>query len=331
MKELISVIVPIYNVEGYLDRCISSIIGQTYWNLEIILINDGSIDNSGELCEKWKLYDKRISVIHKFNGGLSSARNAGLNIAKGRYYIFVDSDDYIHTKMLERLYETLIQDNSEMTISNFYFDYGKSIEMNMSEIPNIGTVFSSLEILYRLRGSKGSYFTVAWNKLYKAELFKDIRFPEGKIHEDVFVAHRIFQKCTRVSCIDEPLYYYVQREGSIMDKGFRIASLDIVEAYLDRSLLWYEYSDCDIANEYLLSARSIMIQGYKELDTKDILFLTKMKTCIKVFRKMYLKIGMKNINKKVVIQNLIFCIHPRLYMEIFEKVNIKRKKEAVNE
>jgi glycosyltransferase involved in cell wall biosynthesis len=233
----ISVIVPIYNVEEYLKRCINSICGQSYVNLEIILVNDGSTDTCPGICDEYRKKDSRVRVINKQNGGLSDARNIGLEYATGDYISFVDSDDYIAKNMLEILVNTCITENCEIAVCGVvrkYSDREISTSSDLVEVLDNKTAFEYL--------IKGKYFhDYAWNKLYKSELFRDIRYPVGKIYEDVFTTYKVFARANKVGYIDQPLYYYVQRDGSILRRGFNLNQFHQLEAlaeireYLNRN------------------------------------------------------------------------------------------------
>jgi len=182
MSDLISIIIPVYNVEKYLERCVKSVINQTYKNLEIILVDDGAKDNSGKMCDELSKLDSRIKVIHKENGGLSDARNFGLKIATGDYIGFVDSDDYIADDMYETLYHTIKNNNADISIVSFYEMYKEKV---------IGVRDSgNLEILSKQEAMKELLIdtkiqSYAWNKLFKKELFNDLKFPTGKNFEDI--------------------------------------------------------------------------------------------------------------------------------------------------
>ncbi len=214
MNDLISIVVPIYNVADYLDRCIKSIVDQTYRNLEIILVNDGSKDNSGEICEKWRKRDKRIIVIHKKNGGLSSARNAGIEIASGKYIAFIDSDDYVSKDMYYELYQRLIENESDIIICGreYIWDNGKTYFRYHYDgrIEN----YNSKQAIKEMNSFK-KFDMAAWDKLYKIELFENIRFPEGKLSEDYYIMYKLFLKSNRITYYAYPLYYYYQRQNSI--------------------------------------------------------------------------------------------------------------------
>lgn len=211
---MISVIVPVYNVEKYLEKCIKSIAGQTYSNLEILLIDDGSTDNSGALCDEYAKNDSRIRVIHKENGGLSDARNTGIVHSTGDYLVFVDSDDYVHSEFIEKLYNAMKKSDSDMSICNFsrVFDHDK---INDNEVC-VDEVITSRQAIQKLFEKGSVYFIVAWNKLYKRKLFENVKFPVGRINEDEFVAHRLLGQCKKIACIQDSFYYYLQRSGSIM-------------------------------------------------------------------------------------------------------------------
>lgn len=229
---LISVIVPIYNVEEYLNRCVESIVNQTYQNLEIILVDDGSPDKCPQMCDEWACKDSRIKVIHKENGGLSDARNAGMKIATGEYIAFVDSDDLVSYTFSEDLLNAILTTKSDLSacdVENFIDD----TDVNFSE-GAVGEVasYTSEQALSQLIKGQG-FRAVAWNKLYHSSLLKGESFEFGKFHEDEFFTYRILDKCKRLAYINVPLYKYRQREGSIMSvRSDR--HLDMLEAGLQR-------------------------------------------------------------------------------------------------
>ena len=192
MEDLISVIVPIYKVEKYLEKCILNIVNQTYSNLEIILVDDGSPDNSGKICDEYARKDSRIKVVHKLNGGLSDARNAGIEIATGKYIAFVDSDDYIEEKMISKLYDLLKANDADVSACNickFYED--KEIELDENEEIVKSYPPEQAILLTILDDSFGNY---AWNKLYRSELFSDVRFPFKRRYEDIATIYKILDK-----------------------------------------------------------------------------------------------------------------------------------------
>lgn len=231
-KDLISVIVPVYKVEKYLDRCVESIANQTYENLEIILVDDGSPDNCPVMCDKWAEKDCRIKVIHKNNGGLSDARNAGMEIATGGYVAFVDSDDWIEKKYVEFLYNAIVQTNADMSACQM-----RSVQENEEAFTVEGQqlqieTFSTEEALDSLINGR-VFRAVAWNKLYKRENLLGEKFELGKLHEDEFFTYRIIDKCSLLAWVDTPLYNYYQRSGSIMST-YSVRHLDTLEAMFGR-------------------------------------------------------------------------------------------------
>lgn len=232
-QPLISVIVPVYKVEAYLDKCISSIVNQTYTNLEIILVDDGSPDNCPAICDVWEKKDSRIKVIHKENGGLSDARNAGIAIASGEHIGFVDSDDYIAPEMYQLLYERMIADGSDIAACGVEMVWEDGTPGRM--LTRCGN--------YRLNHQDAMLAIIqetylkqpVWYKLYKTNLIRDIIFPVGKYHEDVFWSYQAVARARQVSVIDTPCYFYTQRSGSIMGDGYSLKRLDALEAKALRS------------------------------------------------------------------------------------------------
>ena len=212
---MISVVVPIYNVSQYLSQCIDSILTQSYQDLEIILVNDGSTDECPLLCDEYKGKDSRVRVVHKKNRGLSDARNAGLRIAKGEWIYFVDSDDWLDSNAIQKLYQFAVENKCDVVQGGLYYAYHD-------------------HLLYRKAGKKEQKRTVlerndamreliindrvknfAWGKLYKADLIRDLPFPVGKYYEDSFWQHFVIDRVGQYGIIDEPLYFYRQRSDSI--------------------------------------------------------------------------------------------------------------------
>lgn len=219
MKEIkISFIVPIYNVEEYLERCLDSICNQTYQNIEIILVNDGSTDKSEEICKKYLLKDKRIKYIKKNNGGVSSARNVGIENTTGEYICFVDSDDYINEKFAEIFLNVLLCKNSDIVICDYEKVFRlENIQKNILNLENVYNV-DSINVISDLLEipRKGIITNHMWNKIFKKELFDNIRFPQGKNFEDIGVFYLLVNKAKNISVIPNKLYYYYERKNSIM-------------------------------------------------------------------------------------------------------------------
>ena len=230
--DLISVIVPVYKVQEYLNQCVSSIVNQTYQNLEIILVDDGSPDHCPAMCDEWAEKDPRILVIHKENGGLSDARNAGLDVASGEYIAFVDSDDWIAPDMYERLYQRLTEDHSDMAACGVEMVWEAGTGSRMLTRP--GSRVLEREEAMRAIIEESWLKQPVWYKLYKTALVRDIPFPIGKCHEDVFWSYQAVGAANRVSVFDSPCYFYRQRSNSIMGVGYSLKRLDALEARAKR-------------------------------------------------------------------------------------------------
>lgn len=215
MQSLISVIIPIYKVEPYLEHCIDSVLKQTYTDLEIILVNDGSPDNCPQICDEYAQKDARIKVIHKENGGLSDARNAGLDICTGDYIFFLDSDDWISKDCIQILEETAKANDYDIIVGNFRKVYQKSDIRDNIHHPQHREL-KPAQAIENLIGKNGLTFTTAWGKLYKRYIWKDIRFPKGKLYEDAYVSHLLYARSRTIAFVDAPLYFYLQRSDSIL-------------------------------------------------------------------------------------------------------------------
>lgn len=231
MNDLISVIVPIYKVEDYLCRCVDSIINQTYKNLEIILVDDGSPDNCPAICEEYAKKDNRIKVIHKKNGGLSDARNAGMKIANGEYVSFIDSDDWIDRKTYELAIKKMEETNSQIGA----FDYIKTSDENENASYNNTVSILNSEQAIGATVNNVSVGTVVWNKIYKKSILEGLSFRVGKYNEDEFFTFYALDKAERIVFIHSKLYFYFQRPDSIMGK-YSLKRLDMLDGVYERML-----------------------------------------------------------------------------------------------
>lgn len=215
-NELISVILPIYNVELYLKECIESVISQSYKNLEIILVDDGSTDQSPYICDEYVKIDSRIKVIHKENGGLSDARNVGIQASSGSYIALVDSDDLIAQSFIEELYEGCIKSNA-MIAACAYSKFSNEDEIVCSNNQDNAQVISGRELIKQIYlGQAGEFGFVAWNKLYRRDLFDSIQYPFGRIYEDTFTTYKLFLNSNQIALLNKSLYFYRIRPESIM-------------------------------------------------------------------------------------------------------------------
>lgn len=233
MKPLITIIVPVYKVEKYIDKCIDSLINQTYTNVEIILVNDGSPDNCPSICEKWEKKDSRIVLLNKENGGLSDARNAGLKIAKGDYFIFVDSDDYVSKDYVAYLFDILESTQADIAVGKMEkFMEGSSPKAEHIDREYVLT-FNATEAIQEFLYEK-HFSTNASCKIYKKELFDGVEFPVGKKYEDLYTLYRVVSKCDVVAYGNRPIYYYLVRSDSIIgtlnplkNKDFLLAAKEV--------------------------------------------------------------------------------------------------------
>ena len=227
-QELISVVVPVYNVEKYLKKCVDSILNQTYKNLEIFLVDDGSLDNSGSICDEYAKKDKRIIVVHKANGGLSDARNVAIDQATGKYITFIDSDDYVALDMIEFLYRNIKENNAEISTCMYQnFWENQELQLDKLEQPSIN-VFDNQQALELMLYQKNCT-TSAWGKLYLTKLFEGIRYPFGKICEDLDTTYLLFAKAKKIVISNCKKYYYLQRQNSIINSKFNEKRMDALD------------------------------------------------------------------------------------------------------
>lgn len=318
-RPLLSIIVPVYNVEKYIERCIKSILNQSFTNFELILVDDGSLDNCGIICDNYKKKDSRIRVIHKKNGGLSDARNAGIKIANGKYIAFVDSDDFINKYMYEILYKNAKKLDGDISICNFkIICENDGIDENILISSEDIQVYDRNEALNKLYGNESLQFTVAWNKIYKRKLFSNIRYDYGKCHEDEFIIHKLIYKSNKIVSCSEKLYYYFENDESIMRRKFNVNRVDGIEAmekrmsfFREKALIELEYKTQNMFLYYFFP------YYYKvKMELKDSNCLKKMK---KQFKRNYKYLFRNpNYNLKVKIFWLIFIVNPYAFYLIWK-------------
>ena len=230
---MISIIVPIFKVEQYLSKCVDSVLSQSYKDIEIILVDDGSTDNCPSLCDEYAKIDNRVIVIHKKNGGLSDARNTGMKTAHGEWIFFLDSDDWIDDRTLEILYLFAIENGCDIVQGNFYYTYNdylmyrcENSKEQVAHVLNRSEAMRELIINERVKN-------FAWSKLYKSSLVKKVDFPIGKFFEDSYWQHLIFHRIDKYGIVNDPLYYYRQREDSISGK-ITARYDDLIDGYRQR-------------------------------------------------------------------------------------------------
>ena len=313
MEKKISVIVPVYNVEQYLERCVNSIINQTYENLEIILVDDGSTDRSGGMCDSFAEKDERIKVVHKENGGLSSARNSGIDIATGEYLAFVDSDDWIESCMYQVLMDLAENHHADIVECKF-----QSVIHEKEEIiqPDLEVV-----VLDKFEGAKaffdgtGQTSILAWNKIYNKQLFQNLRFPNGLLNEDQWLIPKLYMLSEKIVCVNQKYYYYYQSPNSIMRSPFSFRRLDALKAFeetrrlYERKHLYDLVQWCDVTYSFLL------IKYYNQSKTLK----GKPDVCKKI-KKYYNKrmkdfLKNKHLNWKQKILLILYYVIPGIYKE----------------
>ena len=266
----VSIIVPVYQVEKYIRQCVDSILAQTFTDFELILVDDGSKDKSGQICDEYAVLDQRVKVIHKENGGLSDARNCGMDQAVGNYFMFVDSDDYIAPTMLEYLYKALMNKEADIAVCNFLHFFEEDRKRDFST--NIQSeVLSGAEIFYSRKNERVyGIWTVAWNKLYKRETLGNVRFRFGKYHEDEFWANDIYQMDIKIVTIPECLYYYRQRDNSIMGRKNIKRDFDILEALQERIAVYFmDERHADQAYKVMIFSLEYLAESKKLITNKD--------------------------------------------------------------
>ncbi|WP_285814717.1 glycosyltransferase family 2 protein [Thomasclavelia cocleata] len=269
IENCISVIVPVYNVEKCLSCCIESIINQTYHNIEIILVDDGSTDKSGDICDNYAKKDKRIKVLHKTNGGLSDARNCGIDKAKGKYITFIDSDDYVSKYYCQILLDTLVKYDVDVSIGNYkrVNEYTQD-DLDISEYDV--DILTGKQVCFKLYTKQAIQITIACGKLYKSNFFEKYRYPVGKIHEDEYVTYKILFESKKVAVLDEQIYFYRINMDGIILSGFSLKRFDAIQAFEERVIYFKEHNEYELMKlaekdknlalaQYNIIARSVHI------------------------------------------------------------------------
>lgn len=321
-KDLISVIVPIYKVERYLKDCVDSIRNQTYKNLEIILVDDGSPDNCGAMCEGFASEDPRIIVIHKENGGLSDARNAGIEKGRGSYLAFVDSDDWTAPTMIADLYHAMKKQNAEIALcaieqvddatgKHTRYDDGKQ-DKRVSRM--------DAQLRYFEDYQKAALYTVAWNKLYSRNLFQKERYPKGAIREDEFVTYKLLYQAKGIAYSAQTGYYYRTREESIMDQ-FGKKQFFLFDAYLSKLEFYEKVKEQELWNRILKKYMRMIPQyaqwqresGDQALKDLVILYRDRLKSKAKNSR--------MSMDYKVKVEYIIYDFAPQIYFFLWKSKN----------
>lgn len=293
----VSVLVPVYNVEAYLPQCLDSLISQTLQDIEIICIDDGSTDGSGYILDQYAARDPRIRVVHQENKGLACARNKALDLVRTEWLTFVDSDDYIDEKMLEKMLQVIQEKQADICICNCGLpDAGyQSVSSHKFNMRNeMITGYQALEYINLPRSWP---WITAWNKLYRTELFFNLRYPDGVQHEDQFLAHYIFASAKRVVSISDIFYFLRYREDSITNSKYSIRQLDYMDALYDRIQFYQENGFRKLYNGVEWKALKLLLQAYRKLGKLNPQEYHRLQQAEDIYQKIYrIASGRKQLN-----------------------------------
>lgn len=307
MDELISIVVPVYNVENYLKKCVNSILNQTYAYIEIILVDDGSSDQSGIICDCFADEHENIRVIHQKNGGLSSARNAGIDVARGKYISFIDSDDYIDSDFIEKLYIACKVNNKDIAIAPRIVE--SDMDSTYEYLQKEEFIYEAEDALRELMNLK-KFNMAAWDKLYKTSLFAEIRYPEGMVHEDVLTTPQVFEKSNGIVKINDTFYHYIVRGDSISNSRYNSHTYDMYlngrECYTYFSSL-HPKLDAYVFKYYFIMIYTCMKKLLMASDKED--YFQQYNTLLKALRKDLVQIILnKNISFCNKVYTLAICL-----------------------
>ncbi|WP_010678077.1 glycosyltransferase family 2 protein [Bacillus timonensis] len=323
----VSVVVPVYKVEKYIDRCLKSIVNQTYTNLEIILVNDGSPDNCGTIVEKYAEIDLRVIALHKENGGLSDARNFGMNYVTGEFTLFVDSDDWLEVDMVETMVMNSIKYKADVVQSAFYYAYENYLLFDNRYFPKDGEpIILDKKMLMKELVINEKVKNFAWGKLYKTKIIKDLPFEKGVLFEDVFWAHNVMHRVNTYLITHQPMYYYFQRSDSIV-ANYTLRSLDILKGLKVRHKFLENHYE-DLINESYKNILKTSLIHY------NLLIMNRKKDKGGLHRKeirKYIKNNYENLlkavesNQQLKAQLNLFLIHPLLQLIFLGLQKVLRK------
>jgi glycosyltransferase involved in cell wall biosynthesis len=311
IEPLVSVIIPVYNVKPFLAEAMNSIIHQSYRNLEIIIVDDGSTDGSGALCDEYLLKDSRVRIIHQNNQGLSGARNAGLEVATGAYISFMDSDDAFHLEMIQRLMDIMILENADVVMCQSVecrTNGPMSLPNNMVEEQCKFSVYNHDDALRALIDGTLNWY--AWNKLYKRECFNDIRFPQGRVYEDVATTFKVLDLVNRVVLLNEPLIMYRRREESITGQYRLRSSLDRNIAYRQVMDFVIEHMGNVFNESHKQRISTLLICGMMETYARYRNDVREYEVSIKQIGK---NLDLQKCGLKTAVKYRMFCISPFLF------------------
>lgn len=319
MNNLVSIVIPVYNVEQYLNRCMESVVGQTYTNLEIILVDDGSKDNSSAICDEWGKKDDRILVIHQKNGGLSNARNTGINNASGKWIMFVDSDDMVSFNIVEQLMQLAISQGADIAIGGVKHIFDENTITFAEQVAPVFTYDAKQAI--KEMWYQRSFLPSAWGKIYKRSLFDNIRFTEKILFEDIDVMHEVFWLCNKIVYKNIPLYGYVHRENSITTAEFSKRDCAILQ--ISEKLLRFSEEKApslmSAAESYTVTAAFRIYLNAPQKNKEFSTYRTKAKELLDRYGKKVIKD--KNVRRKTKCALLLYFYCKPLLMIVYRHKN----------
>ena len=324
---MISIVVPVYNVEKYLEKCLSSIVSQSFEDYELLLVDDGSPDRSGAIIDEWAKKDKRIRVIHKQNGGISDARNAGIEQAKGDYLCFIDSDDWIAPDMIETLYDLAIKSGADLVCCNFMQVNEQGEQLRKPATVKPGVYTQDEFWTQRFNSEVKIYYDVAWNKLYRRKLFESLRYPVGLIHEDDQVLYDVVSQCNLIALTDKIGYYYVIRDNSIMRTRRSLRNLSAPDAFIHWAEMFVKEGKWSFAEEALLyGVHELLFCEYGKNGKRSKEYKAIKRRVRQLYHNMYGHLSMK---RKVSVQLFLFNEpFARSMDRLYSRIRGKKPKKA---
>lgn len=328
---MISVLMPVYNVEKYLEKTLESVKNQTYTDFEVIMVDDGSTDSSGQLCDKWTQEDSRFRVIHTENKGVSAARNTALSLVRGEYIFFMDSDDLIEPETFEELLDTLKKNEADMVMGNLFYtdNNGNMLDELNSASPVKDEILTNTQYLKKLTEKNANYYCTLWNKVYKAHVFEGITFPLNRINEDEARIHEIIFRCKKIVTVKKKYYNYIKHSASITGATFGIKNLDREEAFKERIIFFKENELNDLAKRVAIFALNSAVVTFSRCVKNGFYYGNAKKRIIEYFE-FFVKncpsfSSLTTFEKKVYIIGKAVVSFPDLYAKYIEFFAKKEK------
>lgn len=317
-SQRISVIIPVYNTERWLKECVESVLSQTYHDIEILLIDDGSTDSSPMLCDFYAKTYPQVKVQHQMNQGLSAARNTGLDMASGSYIFFLDSDDFLEKDALENLYRTLTENNADLVIGAYHRVSTTNDILSTEGFSNLPTGTKLSEKEFWQLSMRNTVAIVAWSKLYPRHLWDTLRFPVGKIHEDNAVLHSITKQCQNIVYLNKVIINYRFTPDSIINRPFRLSSLDKADVLTEQILYLCDKGYTDIALYYFGVGSRVILRARQELDLSNPQILDTIRELYKTYKDLSRTLCHTSppIPFKARVRLLLFRLHLGLYQSV---------------